>query len=86
MLEEMKLIEENGTWVLVDLVAGCWPMGLKWVYKVKWDECGAIVKHKTRLIAHGFIQREGIEFEEVFALVERMESVRLLLAMVAAKD
>jgi hypothetical protein len=70
---------------LVDPPSGCRPIGLKWVYKVKKDECGA-VKHKARLVARGFVQREGIDFEEVFAPVARMESVRLLLALAAAKD
>ena len=65
---------------------GCHPISLKWVYKVKRDELGAIVKYKARLIAQGFVQREGIDFEEVFALVARMESIRLLLALAAAKD
>jgi hypothetical protein len=86
MLQEMKVIEDNGTWELVDPPAGCRPIGLKWVYKVKRDERGAIVKYKARLIARGSVQREGIDFEEVFAPVARMESVRLLLAMAAAKD
>ena len=86
MLEEMKAIEENETWELVDPPPGCRPIGLKWVYKVKWDEHGAIIKHKARLIARGFVQREGIDFVEVFAPVVRMESVCLLLALAAAKD
>ena len=83
---EMKAIEENDTWELVDPPPGCRPISLKWVYKVKWDELGAIVKHKARLFARGFVQDEGIDFEEVFALVARMESVRLLLALAVAKD
>ena len=86
MLEEMKAIEDNGTWELVDPPVSYRLIGLKCVYKVKWDECGAIIKYKARLIARCFVQREGIDFEEVFAPVARMESVRLLLAMVAAKD
>jgi len=86
MLEEMKAIEENETWQLVDPPPGCHLISLKWVYKVKRDELGAIVKHKARLVARGFVQREGIDFEEVFAPVARMESVRLLLALAAAKD
>jgi hypothetical protein len=65
---------------------GCRPIGLKWVYKVKRDERDTIIKYKARLVARGFIQREGINFEEVFAPVVRMESVRLLLALTAAKD
>ena len=56
------------------------------MYKVKRDELCAIVKHKARLVARGFVQREGIDFEEVFASVARMESIRLLLALAAVKD
>ena len=56
------------------------------MYKVKRDERGAIVKHKARLVARGFVQHEGIDFKEVFAPVARIESVRLLLALAAAKD
>ena len=72
MLEEMAAVEENRTWELVDPPAGCRPIGLKWVFKVKQNEHGEVV----RLVAKGFVQREGIDFEEVFAPVARMESVR----------
>ena len=75
MLEEMKAIEKNETWELVDPPLGCRSIGLKWVYKVKRDELSAIVKHKARLVARGFVQRECIDFEEVFALVACMESI-----------
>ena len=85
MLEEMKAIENNGTWELVDPPVGCRPIRLKWVYKVKRDERGAIVKYKARLVARGFVQRESIDFKEVFAPMARMESVRLLLTMAAVK-
>ena len=67
MLEEMKAIEDNGTWELVDPPMGYRPIGLKWVYKVKRDKRGAVVKYKAWLIARGFVQRNGIDFEEVFA-------------------
>ena len=86
MLEEMKSMEKNETLQLVDPPLGWRPVSLKWVYKVKWNELGAIVKHKARLVAQGFVQREGIDFEEVFALVARMVSVCLLLALATAKD
>ena len=86
MLEEMKAIEETETWKFVDPPPGCRSIGLKWVYKVKQDERGAIVKHKARLVARGFVQREGIDFEEVFVPVECMESIQLLLALAAVKD
>jgi hypothetical protein len=83
MLEEMKSIEENKTWNLVDLRAGHKPIGLKWVFKVKRDEHGNIVKYKARLVAKGYVQQQGIEFNEVFAPVAWLESVRLLLAVAA---
>jgi hypothetical protein len=86
MLEEVKAIEDNETWELVDPPLGCPLIGLKWVYKVKRDEHGAIVKHKARLVADGFVQHEGIDFEEVFAPVTRIETVRLLWALAVAKD
>jgi hypothetical protein len=86
MLEEVKAIEDNETWELIDPPPGCPLIGLKWVYKVKRDEHGAIIKHKARLVAHSFVQQEGIEFEEVFAPVTRIEFVRLLRALAVAKD
>ena len=86
MLEKMKAIEENETWQLVDPPPGCRPINLKWVYKVKRNELDAIVKHKVCLVARGFVQCAGIDFEEVFTPVARMESVRLLLALAVAKD
>jgi hypothetical protein len=56
---------------------------LKWVFKLKRDEVGAINKHKARLVAHGFVQREGIDFDDTFAPVARMEFVRLLFPLAA---
>jgi hypothetical protein len=85
MMEEMKSIEENETWHLTDLPNGCTPIDLKWVYKVKCDEQGKIIKHKARLAAKGYVQRQGIDFNEVFAPGARMESVRLLLALAACE-
>jgi hypothetical protein len=66
---------------LVDLPAGTKPIGLKWVYKVKRDEQGVIVKYKAHLVAKGYVQRPGIDFDEVYAPVARLGSVRLLLAV-----
>lgn len=83
MREELTSIESNGTWVLCDLPKGHKPIGLKWVYKLKKDPDGAIVKHKARLVTKGYVQRQGVDFDEVFAPVARMESVRLLVALAA---
>lgn len=84
-VDELKAIEENGTWELVPRHAGHCPIGLKWVFKVKCDEHGEIVRHKARLITKGYVQRQGIDFEEVFSPIVRIESVRLLLAVTACE-
>ena len=54
------------------------PITLKWVFKLKKDELGAVIKHKARLVARGFVQQEGIDYDDTFAPVARMESVRVL--------
>ncbi|GJW18069.1 retrovirus-related pol polyprotein from transposon TNT 1-94, partial [Tanacetum coccineum] len=59
---------------------------LKWIYKVKTDEFGRVLKNKARLVAHGFRQEEGIDFEESFALVARIEAIRILVANAANKN
>jgi hypothetical protein len=76
-------VERNNTWELVDLPHGHRPTGLKWVYKLKKNEAGEVIKHKARFVARGFIQQAGINFDEVFARVARMESIWLLLALAA---
>jgi hypothetical protein len=83
MMEEMASIEENRTWELVKLPAGKRPIGLKWVFKLKKNAAGEVVKHKARLVAKGYVQRAGVDFDEVFAPVARLDSVRLLLAIAA---
>lgn len=83
MINEINAIEKNKTWKLVELPAGQKPIGLKWVYKLKRDSNGEIVKHKARLVAKGYVQKHGIDYEEVFAPVTRLETVRLLLALAA---
>jgi hypothetical protein len=83
MQSEMDAVEKNRTWELVDLPHGHSAITLRWVFKLKRDEAGAIVKHKAHLVARGFVQREGIDFNDTFAPVARMESMRLLFALVA---
>ena len=83
MREEIEVVERNKTWELVDLPHRHRPIGLKWVYKLKKNEAGEVIKHKARLVARGFVQQAGVDFDEVFAPVARMESIRLLLALAA---
>lgn len=78
---ELSAIERNKTWELVRLPPGRRPIGLKWVYKLKRDPNGNVLKHKARLVAKGYVQKQGIDFEDVFAPVARLETVRILLAL-----
>lgn len=85
MKVEINAINKNNTWQLVELPSGQKLIGLKWVYKLKRDANGEVVKHKARLVANGYVQKKGIDFEEVFAPVTKLETVRLLLALAAKK-
>jgi hypothetical protein len=83
MKEEIASIEENRTSSLVNLSKGHRAIGLKWVLKLKQDGSGNIVRHQARLIMKGYVQQQGIDFDEVFALVSRMESIQLVLVVAA---
>jgi len=69
--------------VVTDLPPKQKAIGLKWVFKVKKDPSGRIVKHKARLVAKGYAQRHGVDYDEVFAPVARIETVRVLFALAA---
>lgn len=60
---EFETIEKNETWKLTNLPPGHKPIGLKWVYKQKKDPDGNVVKHKIRLVAKGYVQRNGIDYD-----------------------
>jgi hypothetical protein len=83
MMEEMDYNEENGTWSLIDLPPYRKPIGVKWLFKVKRNEHGAVSKHKARLVVKGYAQRHGIDYDKVFTPVAWLDSVRLLIALVA---
>ncbi|KAF0929800.1 hypothetical protein E2562_025938 [Oryza meyeriana var. granulata] len=70
----------------VNLPTGHCAIGLKWVYKTKCDVHGHIVKHKAQLVAKGYVHQHGVDFEEVFAPVAWLESVRTILAVAADED
>ena len=84
MNSELKSIQDNNTWHYTNLPKGHKAIGLKWVYKVKRDPKGNVVKHKARLVAKRYAQRHGVDYEEVFAPVARLETVRLILALAAS--
>jgi hypothetical protein len=85
MLDGMTAIEANNTWELVEAPASQRPIGLKWVFKTKKDASGVIVKHKACVVVKGYVQQPGIDFDEVFAPMAQLETVRMLLAYTANK-
>lgn len=76
----MSQIEMNNTWELVPRPKDKNIIGTKWVLKNKMNEEGQVIINKARLVCKGYSQIEGIDFEETFALVARMEAIRIFLA------
>nr|GFB67797.1 retrovirus-related Pol polyprotein from transposon TNT 1-94 [Tanacetum cinerariifolium] len=80
MQEKLLQFKIQNVWILVDCPKGVRPIGTKWVLKNKKDERGIVIRNKVRLVAQEHIQEEGINYEEFFAPVARIEAIRLLLA------
>ncbi|GJV79499.1 putative ribonuclease H-like domain-containing protein [Tanacetum coccineum] len=85
MQEELLQFEIQKVWILVDLPYGKKAIGTKWVYRNKKDERGVVVRNKARLVAQGHRQEEGIDYDEVFAPVARLEAIRIFLAFASYK-
>ena len=85
MQEEIDALVENKTWDLVKLPKEKNVVGWKWVYKTKHDSNGNVNGHKVRLVAKRYDQVQGIDYDETFALVAKMATLRTLLVVSAAK-
>ncbi|GJU28922.1 ribonuclease H-like domain-containing protein [Tanacetum coccineum] len=83
MQEELNQFERNKVWTLVPKPHGKTIIGTKWIWKNKMDENGVVIKNKARLVAQGYNQLEGIDYEETFAPVARLEAIRIFLAYAA---
>ena len=81
MHEELHQFVRNDVWELVPRPKGVNVIGTKWIFKNKSDEHGAVIRNKSRFVAQEYTQMEGIDFNETFAPVARLESIRILLAI-----
>ncbi|GJR55796.1 ribonuclease H-like domain-containing protein [Tanacetum coccineum] len=81
MNAEIEALNENQTWVIVDLPTNRKAIGNKWIYKIKYKSSGDIDRCKARLVVKGFNQKEGIDFDENFSLVVKMSTVRCIIAL-----
>ncbi|GKB18028.1 ribonuclease H-like domain-containing protein [Tanacetum coccineum] len=84
--EELLQFKLQEVWTLVDLPNRKRAIGSKWVFRNKKDERGIVIRNKARLVAQGYTQEEGIDYDEVFSLVARIEAIRLFLAYASFKD
>ena len=85
MEEEIYVIEKNKTWELVENPKDKDVIGVKWIYKTKLNPDGSIQKNKVRLVAKGYSQQPESNFQETFASVARLDTIRTLIALVASK-
>jgi hypothetical protein len=85
MKEELSQFERNKVWNLVPNNQGKTIIGTRWVFRIKLNKEGKVVRNKASLVAQGYNQQEGIVYYENFATVARLEAIRILLAYAAYK-
>ena len=86
MVEEMQSLHKNKTWDLVEIPSGRNLDGSKWVFKKKMNTTSQFEKFKDQLVAKGYSQVEGVDFSEIFSLVSKLTSIRVLMSLDVAFD
>ena len=86
MQEEMDSLHENYTYELIEALEGKKALRNKWVYKLKTGEDGSTPRYKARIVVTGFQQKKGVDFDEIFAPVVKMASIRTVLSMAASMN
>ena len=81
MHEKLNQFMRNDVWELIPRLENVHVIGTKWNFKNKTDKDGEIIQNKSRLVAQGYTQMEGVNFDEFFALVARLKSIRILMSI-----
>ena len=85
MQDELQALQDNHTWDIATCPAGVKPIGCKWVYTIKLRADGSIERHKARLVALRNRQEYGLDYEETFAPMAKMTTVRTIMALAVSK-
>jgi hypothetical protein len=86
MQDELDALDRKGTWDLVPLPSHAVPITYKWVFKMKTKSDGSVERYKARLVARGFQQTQGLDYDETFAPVTHMTTVRTLIAVATSSS
>ncbi|RVW91034.1 Retrovirus-related Pol polyprotein from transposon TNT 1-94 [Vitis vinifera] len=86
VMEEIRALEKNETWEVMNLPRGKKPGACKWIFIVKYKADGTVKRYKVRLVAKGFTQTYGIDYTETFAPVAKLNTIRVLLSLAENLD